>query len=216
MKANAREVQGDLRYDGQVIIYIIRADQTSYINYMKPLILAEELQIDYIISVIDTKSAWYSQIHPEKYVPAIKDWCPEAQKEIVVFESTACMQYLADRYDSDGLWTGRNAAERAAVLSWTAYQTAGLGLHENCVRQWDILEGRLRLPDQEYIALPDRPTVADISYFPFAMPWMFQFLDVEIGNYPQIRAWGNRMMARNAVRGVVERGPTYGHQFDNE
>lgn len=94
---------------------------------MKPLILAEELQIDYIISVIDTKSAWYSQIHPEKYVPAIKDWCPEAQKEIVVFESTACMQYLADRYDSDGLWTGRNAAERAAVLSWTAYQTAGLG-----------------------------------------------------------------------------------------
>lgn len=84
------------------------------------------------------------------------------------------------------------------------------------MRQWDILEGRLRLPDQEYIALPDRPTVADISYFPFAMPWMFQFLDVEIGNYPQIRAWGNRMMARNAVRGVVERGPTYGHQFDNE
>lgn len=110
-----------------MILIISKADQTSYINYIKPLILAEELQIDYVISVVDTRSSWYSQIHPEKYVPAIKDWCSEAKKDITVFESTACLQYLADRYDSSGLWIGRNAAERAAVLSWTAYQTAGLG-----------------------------------------------------------------------------------------
>jgi glutathione S-transferase len=45
----------------------------------------------------------------------------------VVFESTACLQFLADRSDADGYWSGITASEKAAVLSWTAYQTAGLG-----------------------------------------------------------------------------------------
>ncbi|KAH8773859.1 glutathione S-transferase [Diaporthe sp. PMI_573] len=232
-------VKGDLAYNGRVIIYILKADQTNYINYIKPLILAQELQIDHIISVIDTKSQWYYQIHPERYVPALKDWCSETKKEIIVFESTACLQYLSDQYDTEGSWSGRNAAEKAAVLSWTAYQTAGLGptakywlyflkgypnrqnpdllpktvakLHENVVRQWDILEQRLGLPNQLYIALPDRPTHADISYFPFAMPWMFKYLDVDIGKYPKIQAWGDRMVARPTMKAVLDRGPTYGH-----
>lgn len=103
------------------------ADQTNYINYIKPLILAEELQIPHVLSVIDTKANWYYQVHPERYVPALKDWCSETNEEFIVFESTACLQYLAERYDAEKLWTGKNAAERAQVLSWTAYQTAGLG-----------------------------------------------------------------------------------------
>jgi glutathione S-transferase len=91
------------------------------------LILAEELQIPYVASIIDTNSEWYREVHPERYVPAVKDWCPDAKKEITVFESTACLQYLAERYDPEGLWAGRTAAEKAQVFSWTAYQTAGLG-----------------------------------------------------------------------------------------
>lgn len=105
----------------------MKADQTNYINYIKPLILAEELHIDCVAHIIDTKSQWYYQIHPERYVPALKDWCSESEKEVIVFESTACLQYLSNRYDTEGSWSGRNAAEKAAVLSWTAYQTAGLG-----------------------------------------------------------------------------------------
>lgn len=84
-------------------------------------------------------------------------------------------------------------------------------LHSNVVKQWDILEQRLAQPGQHYIALPDRPSLADISYFPYAMPWMFDFLEVGIEKYPQIKAWGERMMSRPAVRSVVTRGPTYGH-----
>ncbi|KAI3326355.1 glutathione S-transferase [Xylariaceae sp. AK1471] len=233
-------VNGDLVYDGRVIIYIIKADQTSYINYMKPLMLAEELGINHVISVVDTKATWYHKIHPERYVPALKDWCSVTEKEIVVFESTACLQYLAEQYDQAGAWSGRNAAEKAAVLSWTAYQTAGLGpsakywlyflkgypnrqspevlpktvakLRENCAKQWQILEERLSSPNQEYIALPDRPTTADISYFPFAMPWMFRFLDVDIKKFPMIQEWGKRIAARPAVKRVLEHGPTYGHK----
>jgi glutathione S-transferase len=103
------------------------ADQTSYINYIKPLMLAEELQFPYCISVIDTTQEWFYKIHPERYVPALKDQDPVTGEEIAVFEGTACLQYLADRFDTEGLWTGKTAAERAAVFTWTAYQTAGLG-----------------------------------------------------------------------------------------
>lgn len=103
------------------------ADQTSYINYIKPLILAEELQFPHLISIIDTNDEWYYKIHPERYVPALRDEDPETKEEVILFESTACLQYLTNRFDDSGLWQGRTAWERAAVLSWTAYQTAGLG-----------------------------------------------------------------------------------------
>ena len=134
-------------YDGRVVLYVIKgrslsagcvhfekdadveiaADETSYINYIKPLILAEELQLPYIFSVIDTKDEWYYSVHPERYVPALKDRDPDTSKDFFVFESTACLQHLAGRFDTEGLWTGRSLDEKAAVLSWTSYQTAGLG-----------------------------------------------------------------------------------------
>ncbi|KAG9230916.1 glutathione S-transferase [Amylocarpus encephaloides] len=231
---------GDIEYDGRVILYIIKADQTSYINYIKPIILVEELRIPHVLSVIDTKEEWYRRIHPERYVPALRDVDSESGEESIVFEGTACIQYLAEKFDVDGLWRGRTHAEKAAVLTWTAYQTAGLGatakywlyfskgypnrqnpeplpktvakLHANVLAQWDLLDQRLTPESQNYIALPDRPTLADISYFPFAMPWMFTFLGVDIHSWPNIQSWAMRMLEREAVKKILERGPTYGHQ----
>lgn len=84
-------------------------------------------------------------------------------------------------------------------------------LHSNVLKQWDIMEKRLALPDQNYVALKDRPTLADLSYFPFAMPWMFKFLSVDIKEWPHIQAWGDRMIERPAVKHVLEVAPTYGH-----
>ncbi|EKG22617.1 Glutathione S-transferase [Macrophomina phaseolina MS6] len=89
--------------------------------------LAEELQFPHLLSVIDTTSQWFYRIHPERMVPSLKDQDPETKEEVIVFEGTACLQYLADRFDTDGAWTGRTAYEKSQVLSWTAYQTAGLG-----------------------------------------------------------------------------------------
>ncbi|KIX09592.1 uncharacterized protein Z518_00672 [Rhinocladiella mackenziei CBS 650.93] len=232
-------VWGDVPYDGRVILYILKADETNYINFIKPLILAEELQFPHLLAIIDTKEEWFYRIHPERYVPSLKDQDPATGEEVIVFEGTACLQYLAHRFDQDGYWSGRTASERAQVYSWTAYQTAGIGatakywlyflrgypnrqnpemlpktvakLHSNTVKQWDILEQRLSKPGQLFIALSDRPTIADVSYFPYAMPWMFKFLDVDLEKYPKIKAWGERMMERPAVRAVMEKGPTYGH-----
>lgn len=60
-------------------------------------------------------------------VPSLKDKDPETGEKVIVFEGTACLQYLAERFDRDGEWGGRTAFEKGNVLSWTAYQTAGLG-----------------------------------------------------------------------------------------
>ncbi|KAG4283353.1 hypothetical protein FPRO06_07732 [Fusarium proliferatum] len=239
--------QGDLvhyeRYSSNIDISGQEADQeadaTSYINYIKPIILAEELKTPYVLSIIDTKDEWFYKIHPERYVPSLKDRDPETGQDVIVFEGTACLQYLADRSDDNGEWTGRTAAEKGAVLSWTAYQTAGLGatakywlyflkgypnrqepvqlprtiekLHQNTTKQWDILNKRLSEPGQRYIALKDRPTLADLSYLPFAMPWMFNLFGVDIKDWPAVSEWAQRMLDRPAVKDVLERAPRFGH-----
>lgn len=74
------------------------------------------------------------------------------------------------------------------------------------------MEKRLSQPGQNYVALQDRPTLADLSYFPFAMPWMFRFLGVDIKDWPQIEKWSERMLTRPAVKGVLDRAPTFGHE----
>jgi len=73
------------------------------------------------------------------------------------------------------------------------------------------MEKRLSEPGQDYVALKDRPTLADLSYFPFAMPWMFKFLGVDVKDWPKIEAWGQRMLARPAIQKILEVAPTYGH-----
>jgi len=143
--SNGEVVIGDMEYDGRVILYIIKgilrpqdiqnqlliwmpkADETSYINYIKPLILAEELQFPHVLSCIDTRDEWFYAIHPERMVPSLKDQDPETGEKVIVFEGTACMQYLADRFDTAGEWSGISAFEKGNILSWTAYQTAALG-----------------------------------------------------------------------------------------
>ena len=112
-----------------------KADETSYINYIKPLILATELGFPHVISVIDTKEEWFYKVHPERMVPSLRDKDPVTGEEVIVFEGTACLQYLADRFDKEGEWTGRTVFERGNVYAWTAYQTAGIGYAQPVVHQ---------------------------------------------------------------------------------
>ncbi|KAI4958681.1 hypothetical protein J4E86_004286 [Alternaria arbusti] len=226
--------EGNIPYDGKPILYVVKATKTSYINYMKVLMLAEELGIDYDISVVVTKDEWYHSVHPERYVPTIRDQDAETKQDLYVFESTACLQYLADTYDKEGLWHGKTQYEKGNILSWLAYQTAGLGatskywlyfyavhdeklpkaidkLYANVLKQWDIMEKRLSEPGQTYVALKDRPTVADLAYLPFAMPYMFEFMQVKIEDWPRIKAWSDRMLSRPAVRKILEFAPTIGN-----
>lgn len=89
-------------------------------------------------------------------------------------------------------------------------------LHENTIKQWDILEKQLAKKRQQYIALANRPTLADLSYFPFAMPWMLTFLSVDIKDWPHIEAWATRMLARPAIQDIMSRAKTFGHDMTPE
>ncbi|MCJ1430488.1 hypothetical protein MMC29_008406, partial [Sticta canariensis] len=90
-------------------------------------------------------------------------------------------------------------------------------LHSNTLKQWDTLEKHLSSSsadgqqEQQYIALKDRPTLADLSYFPFAMPWWFTFLGVDIKDWPGIQRCSERMLARKAVKDILECAPSVGH-----
>ena len=84
-------------------------------------------------------------------------------------------------------------------------------LHANTVKQWDILEKRLSPPGPQFIALKARPTLSDLSYFPYAMPGMFTCLGGDIKDWPHLQEWSDRMMARKAVKDIMERAPTFGH-----
>ncbi|KJX94161.1 hypothetical protein TI39_contig4213g00002 [Zymoseptoria brevis] len=223
---------------GRLVLYVIKADQTSYINYIKPIILAEELKVDYTMSIIDTKTEWAYRIHPERMVPALRDYDLATGQVARVFESTACLYYLAEKFDTDGTWTGRGPAERAQVHSWMALQTAGLGptakfwlyflrgyptrespvqlprtidkFREATMKQWDLLDARLSQPEHLYIALPGRPTLADVAFLPFAMPAIFEIFGIDISRWPKIAAWSTRMMERPAVKKVLDMAPNIG------
>jgi glutathione S-transferase len=43
------------------------------------------------------------------------------------------------------------------------------------------------------------------------MPWMFQFLGVDIKDWPSIDRWSQSMLNRPAVKAVMEMGPKIGH-----
>ena len=72
-------------------------------------------------------------MNPYKMVPALEDiavvdsGASPCEERINVFDSSACLLYLADKYDKEGVFGGRSLRERASVISWLMGYTAGLG-----------------------------------------------------------------------------------------
>lgn len=97
---------------------------------------------DYKVITSPSESDWFGDINPYKMVPAVTTTTTSAEEESVilkdgsqagkgvllnVFESSACLAFLADKYDSEGLYKGKSLSERARVSSWLMAYTAGLG-----------------------------------------------------------------------------------------
>lgn len=91
----------------------------------RPRWLLEELGIDYEIIHVDLragehKTAPYKKIHPLGKVPALIDG------EVVLFESAAICQYLADKYQSRGLAPRLDEPARGQYLQWITFATITL------------------------------------------------------------------------------------------
>jgi GST-like protein len=159
-------------------------------------------------------------ISPNNRIPAIVD--PEGPdgRPIPVFESGAILQYLARK---TGRFYGDSERERVEIEQWLFWQVGGLGpmagqanhfltyapsmeppnelpyaqqryRNEVC-RLYSVLNRRLA--DRAFVA-GDGYSIADMAIWPWASRWEAQ--QQEIGRFPHMQAWLDRVGARPAVQ----------------
>ncbi|MEM8499694.1 MAG: glutathione S-transferase N-terminal domain-containing protein [Pseudomonadota bacterium] len=111
-------------------------------NGQKPVILLEELQVCYELMPINIMSGKqfepeFTSINPNSKIPAY------VEDELVLFESGAILQYLADKHNA---FFARTGQDRASALSWCYWQAGGLG---PMIGQWAHFSGTANLGEAE-------------------------------------------------------------------
>jgi len=184
-------------------------------NGRKVSILLEELGVEYRVHPInigqgDQKTPEFLAISPNNKIPAIVD----QDTGIKMMESGAIMIYLADKY---GKFIPTDPVKRAEVMEWLMWQMGGLGpmlgqthhfVHFNpgkadyaeqryrdeAKRLYGVLEKRLE--GREYIV--DDYSIVDMACWPWISRYEWQ--DIDLKDYPNVRAWYQRVLARPAVQ----------------
>ncbi len=184
-------------------------------NGRKVSILLEELGIDYNVHSInigkdEQHSPAFLKISPNNKIPAIVDH----DTGVSLMESGAIMVYLAEKY---GRFLPEGQAARAEVMQWLMWQMGGFGpmagqahhfLHFNpgkaayaeerfgaeVKRLYGVLDKQLEGRDHicgEY-------SIADMACWPWVSRYEWQQID--LADYPNVRAWYQRLRARDAVQ----------------
>ncbi len=184
-------------------------------NGRKVSILLEELGIDYNVHSInigkdEQHSPDFLKISPNNKIPAIVDH----DTGVSLMESGAIMVYLAEKY---GRFLPEGQAARAEVMQWLMWQMGGFGpmagqahhfLHFNpgkaayaeerfgaeVKRLYSVLDKQLEGRDHicgEY-------SIADMACWPWVSRYEWQQID--LADYPNVRAWYQRLRARDAVQ----------------
>jgi glutathione S-transferase len=180
----------------------------------------EELGLPYERVLLDRKKGEnrapaYLGVHPSGRVPALLDG------EVRLFESTAIIAWLGDKYGVEkGVWP-RGESERAEALSWTVWTVGDLSAHmmqfvyhgldspvsyapaqrskaaaEYCRSQFerslDALEQQLAA--REFVL--GTFTLVDVAAA--SIVGFGQMLGVDLGDRKAVRAWSERCSARPA------------------
>jgi glutathione S-transferase len=160
---------------------------------------------------LDTEA--YGRLNPNRLIPAIEDGAT------VVWESQACVRYLAARYDAGGLWPD-NPAERSHADRWmdlkitTVLPPLGVcfwglirtpeaqrdmaAIDKAAVRLgevWRILEDHL---DGRVFVAGDDLTMGDVPLG--AAFYRYSSLPIERPSLPRAEAWYQRLQAREPFR----------------
>src|SRR5690606_20703691 len=139
-------------------------------------------------------------------------------REIVVFESGAILIYLAEKADR---FIPKGTRDRYAVLQWLMFQMAGFGpllgqAHhfrrfakvkiEYAIERYTTEANRLyrvldkQLDGRDFVA--GEYSIADMALYPWSRSADWQ--GVEVDDYPNVRTWQERMLARPAVQRALE------------
>ncbi len=193
-------------------------------NPKKIVLLLEELGAPYEEILIDplsdaVRSDAVLAANPNAKIPAIVDVEVNGTngQPHTVFESSAILIYLAEKYGSDLL--PRQEPERSNTLKWLMWQMAGIGpmigqyFHFTVLapekldypiaryeKEMHRLLGVLntQLVQQGYVA-GAQYSIADIAIFPWvsALP---PLMNVDFAPYPAVQAWVDRVKIRPAVQ----------------
>ncbi len=198
-------------------------------NGKKLTVQLEESGVDYNVVYCEIgRGAQFEEeflrISPNNRMPAIVDHEPAAGGgPLSVFESGACMLYLAEKY---GVFGGENDRERWEVCQWVMWQMANQGpkfgerghfarLKDSqgdqsyAMRRYDDEMHRLygvmnnRLYDRRYLA-GDNYTIADMACYPWVVGWQAQGIDIDEFRY--FRRWLEELAERPALQRGMEVG----------
>ena len=193
-------------------------------NGQKIAIMLEELGMSYDVIPVDISKGdqfkpEYLALNPNNKMPTIVDPDGPGGREIVVFESGAILIYLADK--TARFIPKEGTHERYAVLQWLMFQMAGFGpmlgqahhfrryakvkidyaierYTDEANRLYGVLEKQL--DGRDYVA--GDYSIADIALYPWSRTADWQ--GVDLADYPNVRAWQQRIEARPAVQHALE------------
>jgi len=192
-------------------------------NGKKLTVQLEEMGVEYNLVYCEIgRGAQFDEaflkISPNNRMPAIVDHDPQdGGGPLSVFESGACMLYLADKY---GQFGGATYREKWEVCQWVMWQMANQGpkagerghfarLKDSqgdqsyALRRFDDEVHRLygvlnnRLYDRRYLA-GDNYTIADMACYPWTVSWEAQGIDIDEFKY--FRRWFNQLSERPALQ----------------
>jgi GST-like protein len=198
-------------------------------NSKKVTIQLEECGIDYNVVPIsigtgEQFSDEFLKISPNNRMPAIVDNNPPGGGEpISVFESGACMMYVAE---VTGQFCPTDLKGKYEVYQWVMWQMANQGPKAGelghfrrlkdkegdqsyAFRRYDDEVHRLygvlnnRLYDRRYLA-GDEYTIADMACYPWATYWEVQ--EQNIAEFPYFKRWLDELSERPALQRGMEVG----------
>jgi GST-like protein len=203
-------------------------------NGKKVIILLEECGLPYRITPVnigrgDQFTPDYLKIAPNNRMPAIVDDEPlGGGAPLSIFESGAIMSYIAEKA---GKFWPQEPHKKYEVAQWLYWQTGNQGpkmgeqgnfaraaqdpkngdLHYALTRfgnEVHRLYGvmNLGLHNKEWLAAGEY-TIADMICYPWSVNWQMRRIDIE--EFPNVKAWLDRMAARPAVAKAMAMGPEF-------
>ena len=189
-------------------------------NGRKISVALEEMALPYQVQVVDIGKGEqmapdFLAISPNNKIPAIVDSDGPDGLPISVFESGACLIYLAEKTSQ---FLPQATRARVPVLEWLMFQMGGFGpmpgqvhhfvaLSDETERRYGLqrfqaetlrLYGVMnqRLLGREFFA--DSLSIADFAILGWV--WRHPRHQVDLADFPQVQRWYQALMARPAVK----------------
>ena len=189
-------------------------------NPLKVHLMLEELAVDYTsvrlsLGKEEQKSPEFLKINPNGRIPVLVD---HDAGDFIIIESGAILQYLAEKHSA---YTATDPKGRSEVNQWLMWQMGGLGpmfgqllvfaaAFENKIpeataryaketqRLLSVLN--TRLDGRDFIA--GDYSIADMACVAWIPPT--ERLGWDLGDWPNVKAWFDRITARPAFTQAVE------------